>query len=583
MDGRARKVTRPPISSSPDRFPPASLLLRKRQRATVRPVMHRCLQIPEILANIFSHLLHHDASVWPRYGSKDLAHVARTCRTLSGPALDALWYSQTSLLPLLKCMRGFGRSSEPGAFVRPPPFHNDTDIRTELQILHRAISPSDYQRLHVYSSRIKEIIFPHQEEQVSIHPVVFSTLLSQEALYGSLLPKLHRLSIDLEHFTGQGVYARLTVGDSLRSIHIGTSNWRIDVTSWEDRMASFTGWKNVAAILEPYTSNLENFTLGPNLSRHKRRYGSLAPMAELYHSFYNLHTLDTHNFDSTHTLLSDISAMPRLKKLSFAILSHELSRFTATVQSGREFNNVVDFEIHVDDLSACTKLMARRGYECLESLSVVQSKSGGDWSLEPFFKDLYIHRGSSPLKAFRMLQFDDIRNPHSPLRLTSLTLGFLFHFDSLSHLQIDFDLSLEICDTDMKEISKAWPRLRILHLSDNTTDTIPLVTFNGLLHLAESCQHLEKVKLRVNALELPTFATIGSIVAPSIRSLDFCTSPLLEYDELATMIPLVFPGLTSLSLPHCYRSSRGTRHLSPENIEYGEAWRRVPPLIALLP
>ncbi|KAF8548599.1 hypothetical protein OG21DRAFT_1379719, partial [Imleria badia] len=55
----------------------------------------RCFEIPEILFHIFEHVF------VSHKGRSDLAHLARTCKVLSGPALDVLWRIQTSLYPLI--------------------------------------------------------------------------------------------------------------------------------------------------------------------------------------------------------------------------------------------------------------------------------------------------------------------------------------------------------------------------------------------------------------------------------------------------------------------------------------------------
>jgi hypothetical protein len=71
--------------------------------------MHHALFLPEIACNIFEFLnpfLSEPTSphVRNRLHLQDIAAVARTCHTLSGPALDVLWNTQLCLGPLLMCM-----------------------------------------------------------------------------------------------------------------------------------------------------------------------------------------------------------------------------------------------------------------------------------------------------------------------------------------------------------------------------------------------------------------------------------------------------------------------------------------------
>jgi hypothetical protein len=63
--------------------------------------MHRCLEIPEILGLIFDSILNDAPSGESR---RTVSALAVTCHGFKDIALDALWYTQTSLVPLIKCM-----------------------------------------------------------------------------------------------------------------------------------------------------------------------------------------------------------------------------------------------------------------------------------------------------------------------------------------------------------------------------------------------------------------------------------------------------------------------------------------------
>ena len=56
--------------------------------------MHRCLQIQELLSIIFRYVRI----------QKTLARLARTCTDFRDPALNVLWHTQNTLLPLFKCL-----------------------------------------------------------------------------------------------------------------------------------------------------------------------------------------------------------------------------------------------------------------------------------------------------------------------------------------------------------------------------------------------------------------------------------------------------------------------------------------------
>lgn len=98
-----------PKATKPLLFIPQCL---KPNRPTKPPAtsIHRCLLISEILSLILEFVCQFDQSPeselkWDRTsGKRTLASLARTCRTLSVPALDALWMRLDNLDPLIKVL-----------------------------------------------------------------------------------------------------------------------------------------------------------------------------------------------------------------------------------------------------------------------------------------------------------------------------------------------------------------------------------------------------------------------------------------------------------------------------------------------
>jgi hypothetical protein len=64
--------------------------------------MHKALLISEVVANVCSELVSEHLFDCQYPGT--LSAFAATCRAISEPALDALWRTQLSLAPLLRCM-----------------------------------------------------------------------------------------------------------------------------------------------------------------------------------------------------------------------------------------------------------------------------------------------------------------------------------------------------------------------------------------------------------------------------------------------------------------------------------------------
>ena len=87
--------------------------------------MHRVLQIPEMLSNIFDHCspmaLSSCAAEDRRKAAHKLATLARMCHAFKEPALDALWRGLDDLSPLARCLpeasRRLSRESTVSRFV----------------------------------------------------------------------------------------------------------------------------------------------------------------------------------------------------------------------------------------------------------------------------------------------------------------------------------------------------------------------------------------------------------------------------------------------------------------------------------
>ncbi|KAG6919154.1 hypothetical protein DXG01_008961 [Tephrocybe rancida] len=485
--------------------------------------MHRCLHIQEVIVNIFDYLVGHPVLA----SDTELARLARTCKTFSGPALDALWHTQPTLSPLLKC------------------FPDDV-FALDARRLHWTFKTlpkiEDFERVTFYASRIKKLgcFSPACYVENSVDRVVYSALLSQQLTFnlGPLLPKVRHLIISLNDFIGQAVYARLVIGPNLRTIDLDSAS----LDDIDDKMP----WDNVVAILGEHASTLKNFEYATYSEWDMRHFSPPAVMS-LCCSFYSLRTLNIGNLDITHNVLTHISTMPDLTELVFGIVSEELVTFTGTPLMAGEFS---------------------------KELTVRQCEGdGGDWDLEPFFTTLK----TPNLQSFELLKLNNFTEAQAaPAPFTSSMLSRLLQFPYLSHLQITFNLHIKFTDLDLKEMSTAWPRLTSLILPDYTLRNKPTLTFTGLLALTENCKELCVLKIRVDARDLPRFATTGPTVPSRLHNLDLCSSPLSDPEGMIEMIPLCFPELGVLNVAGSYKfRTRNNPPLSSSEKRNSDAWQAV--------
>lgn len=126
--------------------------------------MHRCLQIPEIIArtvNYSSSFRHPSAPSWSDQRSKQTVFaLALTCRMFLEPSLDSLWSTQTSLSPLLSCFPPEVCSSGSETGYANPTFvciPAPISILTQhlSQSFQRAPARQNWEKVLFYSRRIR--------------------------------------------------------------------------------------------------------------------------------------------------------------------------------------------------------------------------------------------------------------------------------------------------------------------------------------------------------------------------------------------------------------------------------------------
>ncbi|KAL1738344.1 hypothetical protein HDZ31DRAFT_78440, partial [Schizophyllum fasciatum] len=158
----------------------------------------RVAETYELLHLIFKNAQHD-------FGDSSLVPVAQANRFVGSVALDVLWETQKSLLPLFRVIDHCFEIEIEERCVWNPVYGNwDDDSADEQRVMHlkpgqhRGISSKDRERLKFYASRIKAIIdTPVKGEPVGdLH--IFSEDLPNVILAdgnSTLLPNLRRLEI----------------------------------------------------------------------------------------------------------------------------------------------------------------------------------------------------------------------------------------------------------------------------------------------------------------------------------------------------------------------------------------------------
>ncbi|RDX52499.1 hypothetical protein OH76DRAFT_1480612 [Lentinus brumalis] len=262
---------------------------------------HKIWFIDELIRSILAHL--------PKNGcERTLAACARVSRSLSEPALDALWYRMSGLLPLVRLLpNSFAESKEESA-------------DRAIFALRGTIDGTEWSRLMTYARRVRKFVHCYAEgpeERLGKH--TFNTLVHHAALHGTtLFPRLEELSwLQFSHVAQCLPF----LSPPLRRITLyvqATNPARTDVTAAinaGDVPADYATLLHALDVLSPCIEelSLEGIEL-PD---------SLAPSIVFNHiRTLHLGSLST----STSTILSLCTRMPRLASLSLVLRNPHRSR-----------------------------------------------------------------------------------------------------------------------------------------------------------------------------------------------------------------------------------------------------------------
>ncbi|KAG6820190.1 hypothetical protein H0H93_004183 [Arthromyces matolae] len=481
---------------------------------------------------------------------------------MHSPALDVLWFRQTSLLNLLKCF--------------PEPVFTKVEGREAKFAFQSLPEVKDYDRVRFYASRIREFKWIDKSER-SVNPVVHSTLLSQCSIVGPLLPKLQSLTIVINDFHKQAIYARLVMSPNLRSICILAGCYDQYGYSLKDEDIP-----NIIAVLGPCLPFLCKFQLrdvdDENIFTYRRLHTGISLLCR---SFRQMEILQIRDINVTQEALTHLASLTALTHLEFSISSDDLSLFASVEPTSDEaFHSIRTLRIHTDKPDGCAHFLSSYSLPHLSDVCIVQWDDGVDWALDTLFKNI----PGSCLESLKLWKFrlppwndfgQDIDVP-PPIPFTPTMLNSVLRNKNLTCLDITFELSVELDDVDLKALSVACPRLKYLSLPDDRLQTEAALTFHGLLAFVQNCKDLETLIIRVNANVIPE-VSLTSHFEPSytLKHLGVCTSPLKSGNtcNVAQTIAFLFPKLEELNVSETY--TNGTIHLPYVEICHLKAWKEV--------
>ncbi|KAL4245278.1 hypothetical protein ABKN59_009730 [Abortiporus biennis] len=448
--------------------------------------MHRVFLVPEILNIIFERL--------PDDGKNNtLASAARTCKLFEEPALENLWHTQSSLVPLLRCA--------PGAFVQN--FEKDTlkDMKNKAKInmkptefvqllgklntfyADRPLYPSERNRIQKYAMKIKSFVEKNEETSTAVHidGSVFSVLFSIEDDY--LFNNLRSLKWPISGLQ-KADYSLLARFLSPKLSHVDLSYFQrhnLDMA--------------VIDMLRKQCHMLSHFTINCN---HNAAV-SLA-LRDLFTVSTMLRRVECDvELDAGHLL--PLSCIPNLEYLDISIRSGITLKKDTLSSVHSIFPCLKSLTIHSDAVALLTNFLNLGHFSQLSSITSTHSMLPQIGDFQELFQAIARHCSPLVLESITLkitrFRFTPYSNP-----LDRQDIEPLLDFHNIHTLRIEGMLCYNITDTDVGDMAVAWPKLRNLYFDPNGLwPALSGLTLDSLPKLANHCPELTLfgAKLRVNA------------------------------------------------------------------------------------
>ncbi|KIJ62001.1 hypothetical protein HYDPIDRAFT_115152 [Hydnomerulius pinastri MD-312] len=407
-----------------------------------------------------------------------LAALARTCRTLSDPAMDLLWRRLHSLDTIVRCLPGI----------------NDDLYRTALP----PFSDKDWIILQRYTPRVRELTLGMEaygswSENLSLKVLQYLMFSATK-----LLPNLSQLHWSCNVSTVM-VYLRPLLTPTLTHLDISFGD---------------VGDGAVLALLRGY------HTLCPNLKSFRvncQQNQYTDAISQAICQPLNLESIDCDLIDAaafTHlaqsATLKTLSA--RLVKQSFDTSEgHRIMTGLARYSSPDlpPFRNVKVIDLHIEDLPFMIPLL-RPHHQSFNNISLTFRVVPTTAILHAFFSTL----GSTPrrgsVRRIELRQRTTLhRNTHhghyQPLTYDSLCP--LLSFPHLRELVLELDNPVSLNDEELMMLACNWPRLEVLKVNCRSgwrvdSSACP-VTLKGLVSLLRLCPMLCELGLSLDARDIP--------------------------------------------------------------------------------
>ncbi|KAJ6540330.1 hypothetical protein B0H19DRAFT_1268930 [Mycena capillaripes] len=506
--------------------------------------MHHCLKITEIVDMICFHLHPKSSSPpWPAKPFRDLAAMAKTCQIFLNPALDYLWSSATLVQLVIRCMPADLWAVDP---------RTTTSYRHQVRLL-RTIRASDWDRLHLYAPRVKELTSGLDGHNLS------SVLPTLSALPDSLFRNLRTL--DWRHQDPDFHHIHHFLRPTLTKIRLSPT--------------TVSGWSILSTLLSKCPKLID-------VSIASHSYEDPSVVSDFVRGLQFATTIYVPSVDQD--VLEHLSSIPTLKSLTFQTLPENLT--LSPVGERRTFPVLRELILEYPDIMSTTQFLAWCSAVALQTFNVTfYAVTAAE--LHSLFATISTSLSPShfmELTVDSQCEEPDTTNPDAFL-VANHSLRLLFRFTNLTVLSLTSPLGFDLDDDAISELAQAWPKIVTLRLKGrHPTHQPPRTTIACLNSFARHCPSLTLLTIVFDATIIPTAEADPRTrpVQHRLKTLDVQNSPLQTSIAAARFLSRVFPNLDDIDT-HCeFEDSDDEDELLQHGdvIRLHKRWKEV---LALLP
>ncbi|TCD62908.1 hypothetical protein EIP91_006235 [Steccherinum ochraceum] len=504
------------------------------------------LQVSEILRLIFENVHGHDVQENDRDRLNDLSSLARTCKLFKDPALDALWSTQTSLLPLFRLVSSaLENDHDPVALEEAGVSVQDTLVRAK-----RPFNEAEWSTLSKYSAKVRAFrrrdhIKPPDELDPKhvLDTSCFYELFKRDST--SLFPNLRTFHWPLEGVSFNNVvFGNRFIGDRLEVVDLQLRSRNVEtfiLDSIKHRCVRLKELVISSPSHWPLQSGIWDVLHAPAAAALKIFHCEVPMDPQLCPVLACLPLLE----DMRMTLPDPDDAV------AFASLLRPLTHLQNPFLSLRLAT------IFTPSVAIVAKLLEVIKFTRLKSLSLVFHKADAlppsSQDLVSLLRALVKNIKHDILEDIRFLQGTGVHgsvwDEDGPV-IHSNVFKCLTTFKNIKHFDVCVPWGIRFDDDLLRDLAPAWPKLETIAFEPSAPWPTPIpVTFAGIEALVKYCPALREITTRIHAegdsMDHDRLPASGRS-ACRVRTLCVGKSTITDSTHVAMVLSSLFPNLKTI-------------------------------------